>query len=125
MHIEWHFSFGLSDMDEFAKLSGDYNPVHTDPNFAKDKGFDGVLVYGLLLSSQMSRLIGQELPDQNAILTSIQMDFIFPCHPCDCLIFCADLIHKSDATNTLEFKCHISRGEKILCKGLVGAIWRM
>ena len=124
LHIEWPFSFSMENMQSFAKLSGDYNPIHTDAEFAKSKGFRSPLVYGLLLSSQMSRLIGQELPDKNAILTGIQIDFILPCFPEDKSIFEADLIYKSDATHALEFKCRISRDEKTLCRGVVNAIWR-
>ena len=124
MHLEWPFSFSIDHMQAFTELSKDYNPIHSDFNFAKSKGFDAPLIHGLLLSSQMSRLIGQELPDQNAILTGIQMDFMQPSFPDDELIFQADLITKSDSTYSLEFKCLISRDKKILCRGLVSAIWR-
>ena len=124
MHIEWPFSFSREEMTIFSNLSSDYNPIHLDANFAKSKGFDAPLIYGLLLSSQMSRLIGQELPDKNAILTGIQMDFIKPCFPDNELIFEADLVSKSDAAYALEFKCQITREKKILCRGKVSAVWR-
>ena len=124
LHIEWPFSFSMESMQSFAKLSSDYNPIHTDAEFAKSKGFKSPLIYGLLLSSQMSRLIGQELPDKNSILTGIQMNFMLPCFPDDKLIFGADLINKSEATHYLEFKCRISMDGKTMCRGMVNAIWR-
>lgn len=124
MVIEWPVSFSIKDMQRFAILSGDYNPIHIDSSFAKAKGFDAPLVYGLLLSSQMSRLIGQQLPDKNAILTSIQMDFLKPGFPNDQLIFKACLTNKSESVFALEFKCEILRGDATLCRGVVGAIWR-
>ena len=123
MKIEWPFSFSMEDMLTFAKLSGDYNPIHLDSDFAKSKGFDSPIIYGLLLSSQMSRLIGQELPDKNAVLTGIQIDFIKPSYPGDKLIFEANLITKSDSTNALEFKCNILRDQKTLCRATVKAVW--
>jgi len=124
LHIEWPFSFSMENMKSFAKLSSDFNPIHTDADFAKSKGYEFPLVYGLLLSSQMSRLIGQELPDKNAILTGVQMDFMLPCFPDDKLIFGADLINKSEATHALEFKCRIFRDGAVLCRGTVNAVWR-
>jgi acyl dehydratase len=124
MLISWPFSFSDKDLKSFAELSGDFNPIHTDLNFAKSKGFDAPLVYGLLLSTQMSRLIGQELPDKDAILTSISIEFNRPCFAQDKLFFEAELVNKSDATCALEFKCNISRGGQILCRGIVNAIWR-
>jgi acyl dehydratase len=124
LHIEWPFYFSMEQMNFFAKLSGDFNPIHIDPEYAKSKGFKAPVVYGLLLATQMSRLIGQELPDNNAMLIGIQMDFISPCYPDDKLIFGADLINKSDATHSLEFKCHIFMDRKTLCRGLASAVWR-
>jgi len=124
LHFQWPFSFSIENMQSFAKLSNDYNPIHTDMEFAKSKGFEFPIVYGLLLSSQMSRLIGQELPDKNAILTGIQMDFISPCFPNDKLMFRADLINISEAFHALEFKCLILNNEKTLCRGIVRAVWK-
>ena len=122
--LKWLFSFAPEDLQNFAKLSGDFNPIHTDTHFAKTKGFEAPLIYGLLLSSQMSRLIGQELPDSHAILTGIQMDFISPGFAGDNLEFTAPLTMKSDATHALEFKCRITRANKTLCRGKVSAVWR-
>jgi acyl dehydratase len=123
MTTSWEFSFSASEMRTFSKLSGDYNPVHCDSNFAKSKGFDSPIVYGLLLSSQMSRLIGQELPDQNAILTGVQIDFMKPSFPGQKLMFDANLVMKSNATHALDFKCQISRDNETLCRGTVKAVW--
>jgi acyl dehydratase len=124
LHIEWQFGFSLEDMQLFARLSGDYNPIHTDLSFANSKGFKAPLIYGLLLTSQMSRLIGWELPDKHAILTAINMRFLSPCFQGDQLIFTADLVNKSDSTHLLEFKCLILNGDEIICRGAVEALWR-
>ena len=124
LHIEWLFSFTAEDMKVFSKLSQDFNEIHIDTAFAKTKGFHAPLVQGLLLSSQMSRLIGQELPDKNSILTSIKMNFNKPCFPDDQLIFASDLKNISPATYSLEFDCKILRDSDILCRGEVNAIWK-
>ena len=42
------FSVTAAQMQQFAELSGDFNPLHTDDAFARTKGFDGVVVYGAL-----------------------------------------------------------------------------
>tara|TARA_B100000787_G_C16163709_1_gene282770 strand:- start:87 stop:503 length:417 start_codon:yes stop_codon:yes gene_type:complete len=125
LHIEWSFSFSMEDIISFAKLSNDHNPIHVDANFAKSKGFKAPLVYGLLLSTQMSRLIGQELPDSNCMLTGVQMNFLSPVFPDEKLIFEATLNHKSDSTHALEFDCDISKEGKKLCRGKVSALWKL
>jgi 3-hydroxybutyryl-CoA dehydratase len=43
----------------FGRLTGDFNPVHYDPEFCKAKGFDGLILHGLLVVSIISRLGGQ------------------------------------------------------------------
>lgn len=124
MRCSWDFRFSNEDMRTFEHLSGDHNPVHTDPAFAKARGFDAPLIYGLLLASQLSRLIGQELPDHHAILTGISMDFMSPAFADENLRFDAELVSKSDATHALGFKCRITRAGKTLCRGTADAVWR-
>lgn len=124
MRLGWDFRFSEEEMRAFERLSGDHNPIHADPTFARTKGFAAPLVYGLLLASQLSRLIGQELPDRHAILTGITMDFIAPAFANEELRFDAQLVTKSDAAHALGFKCHITRSGRTLCRGTADAVWR-
>lgn len=124
MRRQWNFRFSRENMQAFEHLSGDHNPIHTDQAFAQAKGFNAPLVYGLLLGSQLSRLIGQELPDNHAILTGITMNFINPAFENEDLSFNAELIMKSDATHALNFKCRITRAGKTLCRATADAVWR-
>lgn len=124
MRRSWDFRFSNENMRAFEHLSGDHNPVHTDPAFARAKGFDAPLIYGLLLASQLSRLIGQELPDNHAILTGITMNFMSPAFADENLRFDAELVTKSDAAHALGFKCRITRAGKTLCRGTADAVWR-
>ena len=45
-------------MERFRELSGDENPLHKDEAYAKEKGFPGRVVYGMLTSSLYSCLGG-------------------------------------------------------------------
>ncbi|MDA9249418.1 MaoC/PaaZ C-terminal domain-containing protein [Gammaproteobacteria bacterium] len=124
MELSWSFHFSERDMEAFAALSQDYNPVHLDNSFAQSKGYEAPIIHGLLLSTQMSRLIGQELPDKHAILTGIKMDFLQPCFANNLLIFHAELISKSEAALFLEFKCKIMNGDVTASRGKVNAVWK-
>ena len=124
MLIEWEFSYSPDDMLQFEKLIGDHNPIHSDNDFAQSKGYNSPIVYGCLLAGQISRLIGQEMPDQNAMLISLKIDFIKPSFIGEVLNFKAELISKSDSTHMLLFKCFIFREQTKLCRGLIEAVWR-
>ncbi len=58
-------------IERFAEISGDSNPLHTVPEFAKNAGFSGVVAFGLLTSSYYSRLVGMYLPGRFALLQGI------------------------------------------------------
>ncbi|SFA88323.1 MaoC/PaaZ C-terminal domain-containing protein [Selenomonas ruminantium] len=49
-------------MDKFCEISGDVNPLHKEESFAKDKGYPGRVVYGMLTSAMYSCLGGYTYP---------------------------------------------------------------
>lgn len=54
--------FSQADFDDFARLSGDDNPIHTDPEFCADSRFGRPVAHGLLLCSVLRGLIDSLLP---------------------------------------------------------------
>lgn len=124
LKFKWKFSYSSEDVKAFGKLSKDKNPLHTNSEFAKKKGFEGQVVYGLLIASQISRLIGEELPDRNSILVGFTIDFLQPSYIDEDLTFEAELCFKSEAAKALEFRYKILNQDKLLCKGKVNSIWR-
>ena len=53
--------------NDFRDNTGDINPMHSDPDFAKEKGFDDTLVFGMLTASFFSTLVGVYLPGKNCL----------------------------------------------------------
>ena len=47
-----------NDLDQFAKLSGDANPIHVDPDFAANSGFGRTVAHGAMLTSWLVRAAG-------------------------------------------------------------------
>ena len=68
-----------SMLDNFSKLSGDFNPLHTDNEYAVSSGFHGRVCHGMLLGSFFSRLIGMYLPGKYALHFSQSLKFVNPC----------------------------------------------
>ncbi len=52
-------TFSREEVTEFARISGDYNPVHCDERFAEAKQFDGLICHGLLVASLITEIGGQ------------------------------------------------------------------
>lgn len=47
---------GHMGLVRYAGASGDFNPIHTDPGFAKSVGLDGTIVHGMYVMAQLGRL---------------------------------------------------------------------
>ena len=66
------------DINEFAKLSGDDNPVHTNSEFAKKTIFKQKVAHGFLSASLISMLIATKLPGPGSIYLSQNLKFLAP-----------------------------------------------
>tara|TARA_R110001592_G_scaffold963_1_gene5591 strand:- start:16968 stop:17375 length:408 start_codon:yes stop_codon:yes gene_type:complete len=60
-------SFSEQDVKNFARLSGDFNPIHIDPEFAKTTVFGQRIVHGMLVSSLFSNLLAEKVPGKGSI----------------------------------------------------------
>ena len=77
-HAHCSHSFSQKDVDVFAKICGDTNPLHTDPTFAAGSMFKGTIVHGILVSSLFSTLFGASL--HGSIYVSQSLNFKRPVH---------------------------------------------
>ena len=106
-------------VDEFAKISGDFNPLHTDEKYAQSTKFGKRLVHGMLLASFLSQMIGMYLPGKHALYSSQTLEFHNPCFVNDEINVVSKVIDKSQSTKMLKIESHISNVEnKILLYGI-------
>ena len=116
------FSVTAQEMLEFAKLSGDFNPLHTDDAFARDKGFKGVVVYGALLVAKISQLIGMQLPGRNSVWASVSLDFRNPLYVGQPAQVVGVVNMVSDSTGMAELMFTVRAANKVLAKGTAQVI---
>jgi 3-hydroxybutyryl-CoA dehydratase len=67
-----------ADVDAFARLSLDTNPIHLDPAVARDFGFSRAVAHGMLALGSISRLIGTSLPGPGALWVAQDVRFVGP-----------------------------------------------
>ena len=72
-----------SDIQMFADVSGDHNPVHLDAEFAAQTPFKGVIAHGMLSASFISAILGTELPGKGTIYLGQSLRFMGPVRPGD------------------------------------------
>ena len=62
----------------FARVSGDFNPVHVDAAAAAASSFGERIVHGMLTASLFSTLLATKLPGPGAIYLSQSLSFLRP-----------------------------------------------
>ena len=108
-----------SMVDDFAKLSGDFNPLHTDNEYAISSGFHGKVCHGMLLGSFFSRLIGMYLPGKHALHFSQSLKFVNPCIINEKVTVKGEVLDKSAASKIITIKTTITNAsKKIIVDGI-------
>ena len=74
------------DIEQFAEISTDHNPVHLDDDYARDTIFEGRIAHGMLTAGLISAVIGEQLPGHGSIYMSQNLKFLAPVRP-------GDLVH--------------------------------
>ena len=69
---------GAADIEAFAAVSGDVNPVHMDEAYAKTTTFGGRIAHGMLSAAYISAVLGNDLPGPGAIYLSQSLRFRRP-----------------------------------------------
>lgn len=71
------------DIELFAEVSSDHNPVHLDDAYAMDTIFEGRIAHGMLTASLISAVIGEQLPGHGTVYLGQSLKFLAPVRPGD------------------------------------------
>jgi len=72
-----------ADIDAFARVTGDHNPVHVDEEFAKTTRFGKRIAHGMLTASLISAVLANELPGEGSVYLGQTLQFVAPVFPGD------------------------------------------
>ena len=71
------------DIELFAQVSTDHNPVHLDEAYAQDTIFGGRIAHGMLTAGLISAVIGEQLPGHGTVYLGQSLKFLAPVRPGD------------------------------------------
>lgn len=103
------------DIELFAEVSTDHNPVHLDDEYAMDTIFEGRIAHGMLTAGLISAVIGEQLPGHGTVYLGQTLKFLAPVRPGD-LVEAIVTVTDMDIPKrrvTLETHCEID-GKKVL-----------
>ncbi len=62
----------------FAELSGDFNPIHIDEEFAKTTRFGKRIAHGMISGALLSAVLGYEFKERKIVYLNQTMRFVAP-----------------------------------------------
>lgn len=112
-------------LNDFAKISGDFNPLHMNDEYASKTNFGKRVCHGMLLASFFSRLVGMHLPGKNSLYFSQTLNFRNPCFIGDKLIIEGEITEKKSNMKLITIKTTIhNKIGKCLVDGIAKVIVR-
>jgi 3-hydroxybutyryl-CoA dehydratase len=72
-----------ADIQAFAEVSGDDNPIHLDPDYAAASPFKGCIAHGILSAAFISAVLGTQLPGRGSVYLGQTLKFRSPVRPGD------------------------------------------
>lgn len=115
----FNYEIDETKMKLFCQISGDENPLHTNIEFAKEKGYAENVVYGQLTATALSTLAGMYLPGKFSIIHTIETNFLKPVFLSKCPLNVVGIVKEKDErfkTITLKFEIFDTDRVKV-CKG--------
>tara|TARA_B110000114_G_scaffold165452_1_gene185804 strand:+ start:3130 stop:3573 length:444 start_codon:yes stop_codon:yes gene_type:complete len=71
------------DIEMFAEVSTDHNPVHLNEDYANETIFGGRIAHGMLTAGLISAVIGEQLPGHGTVYLGQTLKFLRPVRPGD------------------------------------------
>ena len=115
------FTVTPDEMDRFAELSGDDNPLHRDADFARAHGFAGPVVYGALLVAKVSRLLSTRLPGPGCVWHSLTIRFRGPLGVGEPARLTGTVAHWSPDLGVVRLRLAVTAGGRAVADGEVQA----
>ncbi len=103
------------DIELFAEVSTDRNPVHLDEDYAQDTMFHGRIAHGMLTAGLISAVIGEQLPGHGTIYMSQNLKFLAPVRPGDMVLAEVEVTEIQIDKRRVKLDCRcIVDGKKVL-----------
>ncbi len=103
------------DIELFAEVSTDRNPVHLDDDYAQDTIFEGRIAHGMLTAGLISAVIGEQLPGHGTVYLGQSLKFMAPVRPGDmvrAIVTVMEIDHGKRRV-TLDTRCEVE-GKTVL-----------
>ena len=105
-----------ADVDAFAEVTGDHNPVHVDEAFAQQTRFGRRIAHGMLTASLISSVLANKLPGAGSVYLGQTLQFVAPVFPGDTVTARVTVkeVREDKPIVKLETVCVNQRGDTVI-----------
>ncbi|MDG4648304.1 MaoC family dehydratase [Roseibacterium sp. SDUM158017] len=105
------------DIELFAEVSTDRNPVHLDDAYARDTIFEGRIAHGMLTAGLISAVIGEQLPGHGTVYLGQTLKFMAPVRPGDMVRAEVEVTDIDYGRRRVTLATHCRVGDTVVLKG--------
>jgi len=103
-----------ADIELFAQVSSDHNPIHLDHEYAVRTPFGGRIAHGLLIASMISAVLGNQLPGPGSIYLGQTLKFLAPVRIDDTITVSVEVIAVREEKRILTLRTDCTNQQGVL-----------
>ena len=109
-------TIGEDDVHTMAEVTGDFNPLHMDEEYARKTRFGQRIVHGVFSAGLISAVLGNQLPGPGSIYLSQQVEFLAPVFIGDTITATVEVVswRPDKKIITLKTDCHNQHNKQVV-----------
>lgn len=113
-------------MQSFGQICGDFNPLHTDRDYAISRGYKDKVVYGMLSASFYSTLVGMYIPGKKCLFEEAKISFNKPVYIGNKLLIEGIVKEKHELFKRITIQAKITQNNNTVSKAklVVSGDWK-
>jgi len=107
----WTRTLSAADVEAFAQITGDRNPLHFDAGFAQSTRLGGLVVQGGLTTGLFNALVAMELPGPGSVFLHQEWDYPAPVYIGDTVTADAEVTESRADKPITKLRCVARRAD--------------
>ena len=84
------------DIELYARMTGDHNPIHFDAELASRSRFGGIVVQGGVTSGLLNALVAEDLPGPGSVFLHTDWSYRAPVRPGDTITATVEVLERRE-----------------------------
>ncbi|KQV67807.1 acyl dehydratase [Nocardioides sp. Root122] len=112
------------DIELFAEITGDRNPLHFDDALAARSRFGGIVVQGGVTSGLLNALVAEQLPGPGSVFLEVAWRFLAPVRPGDVITAAAVVLATREDKPVTTLATSVTNQDDVVVLDGTAVVWR-